>query len=153
VFDDSDSVFDYPISVNILKAALDSYDRRWVSWYSSVAEQQDLDPSFEFTGKIIFISNRFIERIDPAIRSRAFCFNLKMSNSEISEHMGNIVKDIETGIHIGLRREALDYLKTIQDQFTNYSLRVLIQAIRIRAYCAGTDKDWKQMIKVLACNV
>lgn len=153
VFDDSDSVFDYPISVNILKAALDSYDRRWVSWYSSVAEQQDLDPSFEFTGKIIFISNRFIERIDPAIRSRAFCFNLKMTNSEISEHMGNIVKDIETGIHINLRREALDYLKTIQDQFTNYSLRVLIQAIRIRAYCAGTDKDWKQMIKVLACNV
>ena len=153
VFDDTDSILFNTISANIIKASLDSYDARYVSWYSNVAEQQELDPSFEFTGRIIFISNTFLEKIDPAIRSRAFCFDLKMSNEEISEHMQNILADIEPKVSKHLRQEALDYLKTIQNQFSNYSLRVLIQAIRIRAYCQISGKDWRQMISVLTCSV
>ena len=153
VFDDTDSILLNSISMNILKASLDSYDTRYVSWYSNVAEQQELDSSFEFTGRIIFISNMFLEKIDPAIRSRAFCFDLKMSNEEISEHMQNILSDIESDISMNIKQEALDYLKTIQDQFSNYSLRVLIQAIRIRAYCQTSNKDWRQMIQVLTSGV
>jgi len=152
VFDDCDSVLNDDISKNILKAALDSYDKRWVSWYSSKAEQQDLDPSFEFTGRIVFISNMYADRIDQAVRSRAFCFDLQMSNSEISEHMGNILEFIEPKVSIDLRKEVLEYLKTIQDKFRQYSLRTLIQAIRIRSYTVDTRKDWKSMVQVLACE-
>jgi DNA-binding IscR family transcriptional regulator len=148
-FDDCDSCFDDSTSVNILKAALDSYDTRWVSWYSSKAEQEELDPSFEFTGKIIFISNRRLDRIDPAVRSRAFCFDLQMSNDEISEHMQNILANIEPNVDINVKQEVLNFLKTIQDKFSNYNLRVLIQAIRIRNYCLNSDKNWQQMIQIL----
>lgn len=148
-FDDCDSCFDDSTSVNILKAALDSYDTRWISWYSSKAEQEELDPSFEFTGKIIFISNRRLDRIDPAVRSRAFCFDLQMSNDEISEHMQNILANIEPNVDINVKQEVLNFLKTIQDKFSNYNLRVLIQAIRIRNYCLNSDKNWQQMIQIL----
>ena len=149
VFDDVDSIFSDDSSVNILKAALDSYDRRYVSWYSCKAEQQELEPTFEFTGKIIFISNLYAERIDPAVRSRAFCFDLQMSNNEITEHMQNILSDIEPETDMSTKQEVLNFLKTVQDKFRNYNLRVLIQAIRIRNYCLNTDKNWQQMIRVL----
>lgn len=153
VFDDTDSILLNTISMNILKAALESYSVRNISWYSNVAEQQELDSSFEFTGKIIFISNMFLEKIDPSIRSRAFCFDLKMSNEEISEHMQNILAEISPDISFQLKQETLDYLKIIQHTFINYNLRTLIQAIRIRTYCQHDNKNWKQMIKVLTNNV
>lgn len=153
VFDDTDSLFNNDISANILKAALDSYDRRYISWYSNVAEQKELDPSFEFTGNIIFISNMFAERIDSAIRSRAFCFDLQMTKDEISEHMQNIIDNVEPNVSSKLKQETLDYLKTIHDTFELYSLRTFIQSIRIRAYCQDKNLNWKEMIQVLANDV
>lgn len=150
VMDDVDSIFHQPSSVNVLKAALDSYATRYVSWCSDKADQQELESPFEFTGRIIFISNLFAERIDPAVRSRSFCFDLRMSNDEISEHMQNILKDLETTVDMILKQEVLDFVKSIQNRFMNYNIRVLIQAIRIRKYCLGTDKDWKKMIEILA---
>jgi replication-associated recombination protein RarA len=153
VMDDIDSVFDKDASVNVLKAALDSYDTRRVSWISEKAEQQDLESPFDFTGRIIFISNRFADRIDAAIRSRGFCFDLRMTNSEISEHMGNILQQVEPQVELHLKQETLEYLTSIEDQFVNYNLRTLIQAIRIRKFCVSTDKNWKQMIHVLTQEV
>ena len=152
VFDDCDSVLHDEISKNVLKAALDSYDKRYVSWYSCKAEQQELEPTFEFTGRIVFISNMYADRIDEAVRSRAFCFDLQMSNAEITEHMGNVLEHLEPAVSMDLKKEALAFLKTIQDKFKQYSLRTLIQAIRIRAYAGEGRKDWKQMIQVLACD-
>lgn len=153
VFDDCDSVLKDDVCCNILKAALDSYDTRWVSWYSNKAEQEGLDKCFEFTGRIIFISNMFADKIDQAVRSRSFCFDLQMNNTEISDHMANILAYIEPNISLGLKEETLDYLRTIADRFNQYSLRTLIQAIRIRKYADGSNKDWKNMIEVLACDV
>lgn len=153
VFDDTDSIFCNDVSSNILKAALDSYDKRVVSWYSDRAEQQQLDPYFEFKGRIIFISNMYLDKIDSAVRSRAFCFNLKMTNEEISEHMQNILSGIEPNISFDIKQDALDYLKTIHNSFQNYNIRTLIQSIRIRNYCIGTDRDWKKMINILTQDV
>ena len=58
IFDDCDSILKDAIAINILKAALDSYDKRVITWGAEMRGDDDLPRSFEFTGKIVFISNR-----------------------------------------------------------------------------------------------
>ena len=57
VFDDCDSVFTNEKSVNILKAALDSYDIRTLCWPTMGNLPDGIEDRFEFTGNIIFVSN------------------------------------------------------------------------------------------------
>jgi hypothetical protein len=59
VFDDCDSVFADDLSLNILKAALDSGKRRKICWNSDSAllRREGIPDSFEFNGTAIFITN------------------------------------------------------------------------------------------------
>ena len=63
VFDDSDSVFYDDVSMNLLKGACDSTDRRVLHWLSKsldslTDEEGDSVPEkFEFNGSVIFITN------------------------------------------------------------------------------------------------
>ena len=56
VFDDCDSILLDDVSLNLLKGALDSYGKRIISWNADMRDE-DLPRSFNFTGKVIFISN------------------------------------------------------------------------------------------------
>ena len=150
ILDDCDSCFRDPKSVNILKSALDSYDIRRVSWFSDkTTDKEDIEPYFDFTGRVIFISNLYADRIDEAVRSRSFCVNLQMTNVEVTEHMGNILNDLEPKIDLDIKREVLDYISSISDDFETYGIRTLIQSCRIRIGCPN---DWKKMVQVIACN-
>jgi len=59
VFDDCDSVLMDDLSLNILKAALDSKKRRMIHWNtdSRLLRQEGIPSSFEFKGSAIFITN------------------------------------------------------------------------------------------------
>jgi hypothetical protein len=59
VFDDCDSVFADDLSLNILKAALDSGKKRRICWNSDSAllRREGIPDSFEFKGSAIFITN------------------------------------------------------------------------------------------------
>jgi hypothetical protein len=61
IFDDSDSVFDDEVKMNLLKACTDSSDERVVSWFSSRniydEDGNEVPSTFTFEGNIIFISN------------------------------------------------------------------------------------------------
>ena len=59
VLDDCDSVFDTPEALNILKIALDSSEKRIISWRKRASWLEDLDipDSFEFKGSIVFATN------------------------------------------------------------------------------------------------
>ena len=57
IFDDCDSVLKDAVSLNLLKGALDSYDKRTISWLQKGFIDDNLPNSFEFQGNIIFISN------------------------------------------------------------------------------------------------
>lgn len=63
VFDDSDSVFYDDVSMNLLKGACDSTDRRVLHWLSKSLEKEEdeegesIPEKFEFEGSIIFITN------------------------------------------------------------------------------------------------
>jgi len=59
VFDDCDSILMDDLSLNILKAALDSGKRRRIYWNSdsSMLRREGIPDAFDFNGSVIFISN------------------------------------------------------------------------------------------------
>lgn len=59
VFDDSDCLFFDDLSLNLLKAALDTGKKRRVCWNSesSVLRRDGIPESFDFKGSVIFITN------------------------------------------------------------------------------------------------
>ncbi len=58
LMDDNDSIFEDRDALNVLKAALDSYPVRRISWLSSTDELDEDQKDFLFEGKVAFITNR-----------------------------------------------------------------------------------------------
>ena len=63
IFDDCDSVLEDKVAINILKSALDSYERRTISWMAKMNKSDEYPQQFDFTGRIIFISNKSKEKL------------------------------------------------------------------------------------------
>jgi hypothetical protein len=144
VFDDCDSVLKDPVALNLLKGALDSYGDRYINWNADIRDD-DLPRSFKFTGSIVFISNMDLDRIDQAVRSRAMCVDVSMTQSQKLERMEVIMKDPEflPEYNIEYKAEALLFIDGIKDKVQNLSLRSLISAVKI---CAQGG-DWKSLAK------
>ena len=117
VFDDLDDLFTNEDCASILKAALDSYDVREISWSSKkmvnvVGMQRDskntierdaraalmngetdvaLPNRFTFKGQIVFISNRSADSFDKAVQSRSVCIDLTLNDTQVFSRMKSIV--------------------------------------------------------------
>lgn len=61
VFDDADSAFNDDVSLNLIKAATDTTEKRILSWRAETKMQDDdgnfLPTRFEFKGAVVFITN------------------------------------------------------------------------------------------------
>jgi hypothetical protein len=139
VFDDCDSVLKDDVARNLLKGALDSYSKRYISWMAEIRDV-DLPRSFEFTGKVIFVSNMPMNKIDQAIRTRCMCVDLSMTESQKIERMEVIAQSMEflPEIDTTVKQKAIAFLKSIADQVPNMSLRSLIQVTKI--FSLGGDQ-------------
>lgn len=140
VFDDTDAVLDHDVSVNLLKAALDSYSSRTVSWNADLKDK-DLPKTFEFEGRVIFISNRDQDSIDQAIRSRSMMIDLSMTQPEMLERMEFIAKQSSfmPEIQRQYKLDAMLFLKNNIHKANDVSLRTLISIIKIRQ----ANEDWE----------
>jgi hypothetical protein len=145
VFDDCDSVLKDPVALNLLKGALDSYSDRWISWNADLKDD-DLDKTFKFTGSIIFITNRHLDDIDQAVRTRAMCVDLTMTTAQKLERMQTIATSPEFMPEAtdSEKTEALELLREFMDNVQTLSLRSLIQVVKIRQ-TAGAN--WKNFAK------
>jgi hypothetical protein len=142
VFDDCDSILTDSDAVNLLKGALDSYDTRIISW-NSTRPDEDLPRSFQFTGGVVFISNRPINKIDQALRTRSMCVDLTMTVDQKLDRMEAIVDgDFLPNITMKFKRDALELIRELRDEAREISLRTLITVARIRAQ---NDRDWKDL--------
>ena len=146
VFDDCDSVLKDPVALNLLKGALDSYGDRWINWNADIRDE-DLPRSFKFTGSIVFISNMDLERIDQAVRSRAMCVDLSMTQEQKVERMTVIANSADFMPDYGkqLKADALSFIAENINSIMNLSLRTLIAVTKIRA----EGGDWKQLAKYI----
>jgi hypothetical protein len=142
VFDDCDSVLKDPVALNLLKGALDSYGKRIISWNADMREE-DLPKSFEFTGRVIFISNMTQDGIDQAIRSRSMMIDLTMTTDQKLDRMGFIANSPEfmPEYDAKVKSDALALITEIKDECKEISLRTLIAVCKIRA----SNKDYKDL--------
>ena len=121
IFDDCDSLWQNEDCAAILKAVLDSYEVREVTWSSkkmtnvigldSAKREQietearerlldgetnvDLPNAFVFSGKIIFISNLQMDRLDNAVKSRSVTIDLSLSDVQIFSRMKSVVTKLK----------------------------------------------------------
>ena len=139
IFDDCDSVLEDKVAINILKSALDSYERRTISWMAKMNKSDEYPQQFDFTGRIIFISNKSKEKIDEAIRTRSLTVDLTMTPDDKIERMGSILGSILPEYSIEVKKQALDFLKTVKDD-VSLNMRMLIMVTKM----ASTYPDtWK----------
>ena len=145
VFDDCDSILKDDVAKNLLKGALDSYSKRYISWNADMRDD-DLPRSFEFTGSIVFVSNMALEKIDQAIRTRSLVVDLSMTEGQKLERMEVIANSDEFLPEISpvSKSLALEFLKSNVNKIPNMSLRSLIAVTKI----ANTgNSDWKNLAK------
>jgi len=174
IFDDCDSVFKDPDSINMLKGALDTYKIREISkltkgntFDSTGMSDDDIETNyqhsqkvpnkFEFRGQIIFISNLSEEKFDDAILSRSLHVDVHLSKEEVVERMREIMKKINPELELELKSEALEYLIFITENHPvkfDLNIRTLIHSINLRNGNDGemtiggkSEKVWKLLIK------
>ena len=162
VFDDCDAVFRDENGRNILKAALDTKKVRRISYLkrsSLVFDPKDyeLDPQgeyeqienglvpayFEFTGRVIFISNLEKDKADPdgAIRSRSILIDVNPDDATLMERMRKLLPHLEPKeMPINEKEEIYDFMKEAND----VSMRTFVKAAGFKV--AGLS-NWKRMAK------
>jgi len=177
VFDDTDSVWGDKEAANILKAALDSYDERTISWMSNrtinvgklgPAEKEEIndkidlklatDPSdssikfpseFEYEGRIIFISNLPYEKFDPAVLTRSAKIDMTLTKEQIFMRMKSI---IASG-GLGSKDVPNDVKSDIVEFLMQSSATGKLDAPSLRTYIAAEDlyksglPNWKDLLE------
>ena len=139
ILDDCDSVFRDDDAVNILKGALDSYDTRKISYITSKPLKDEYgDPlprHFEFTGRVIFISNISQSKLDEAIRSRSFVADISMNTEQMFLRMEQLIGKMENKIPMAAKKQALEIMKDLHSKYEgiDINLRSFIKAARICA--------------------
>jgi hypothetical protein len=173
-FDDSDDALGDQEARNIFKAATDTKKIRKLVWNKmgknivdpdEMTDDEILDAGliprfFEFTGKIIFISNLPLQKLDPdgALRTRAFVVNIDPTIMEIYDFMDKIVDKIplEEGLQLDLkaRKHVVELLRKSTSKQAP-SLRKLSRGLNMAAgaIAAGvtvSDEELRRMIQTYA---
>jgi hypothetical protein len=150
VFDDCDSVLKDPVSLNLLKGALDSYSRRIISWRADIRDE-DLPTSFEFKGRVIFISNLASSQIDQAIITRSMAVDLSMTTQQKIDRMRFILESGEFMPEANKEHkvDALNLVESLKDSVKELSLRTLIQVTKIRA---SAGANWRNLAEYTICG-
>ena len=155
VFDDCDSVLSDTTSLNLLKAALDSYEKRYICW-NSRAVGGSIPRKFEFTGTVIFISNIHFDMIKEgsklrshidAIMSRCHYLDLSMkSNREKIIRLQQVIEDSDLFHNYDLtakeKKEIINFITDNQDLFREISLRTALKVADIRVI---ESDNWQGM--------
>lgn len=142
VFDDCDAVLKDPVALNLLKGALDSYGKRIISWNADMRDD-DLPRSFNFEGRVIFISNMTQDGIDQAIRSRSMMIDLSMTADQKIDRMEFISKSdsFMPEYDTKIKQDSLKLIRELKDNAKEISLRTLISVCKIRAANPSDYRD------------
>lgn len=176
LFDDCDDIFKDTTAVNILKAALDTGKKRKISWISSAnfdtkgmnmdeieaeyksqdsSKMRKLPNSFEFTGKVIFISNISLSKMDSALKSRAFTIDLSFTPEDMLIRLEDLLPRLVPNATDEERIEAFKLFKEVvlakvkTGSIKSIDTRSMIKAINIRV--AGGE-DWQRRVKLFALS-
>jgi predicted AAA+ superfamily ATPase len=156
VFDDCDDILQEELSLNILKGALDSGNRRFISWNtdSRILRSEGIPDRFEFKGAAIFITNIKFEHVRSkklrshldALESRCHYMDLEMDTQR--EKMLWIQNIVQKGMldryefEPVVVQEVLDFIATNKDKLRELSLRMVLKISDLRK---AFPKSWTAM--------
>lgn len=169
LFDDADGSFLDIDSRNLFKGASDTKKVRKISWqkggksyvdaadydWDNEGDQDELPRSFEFTGKIIGISNLQLNKLDPdgALRTRGYIINVDPTNEEIYDFLKKICMKIPLDVDWKLdqkeREEVIDVLKARKISEKTANIRSFVRALNTRAgveKSGGQSDEWKKFV-------
>lgn len=156
VFDDCDDILQEELSLNILKGALDSGSKRFISWNtdSRILRSEGIPDRFEFKGAAIFITNIKFEHVRSkklrshldALESRCHYMDLEMDTQR--EKMLWIQNIVEKGMldryefDTAVRAEVLEFINKNKDRLRELSLRMVLKIADLRK---AFPKVWTSM--------
>ena len=156
VFDDCDSVFSDELSLNILKAALDSKKTRTIHWNtdSFKLRNEGVPDSFDFKGGAIFITNIKFDNVKSkkmrdhleALESRCHYIDLTIdTDREKMLRIKQITKDgmldeYQLGEHVV--DEIVDYMESNKTKLRELSLRTVL---KIADLAKAFPQKWEAM--------
>lgn len=168
VFDDSDGALGDQDARNLIKAATDTKKKRKMVWNkkssfiydpdSPNADEYEDDVNmapkyYDFEGKIIFISNLPLNKLDPdgALRTRAFIISIDPTDAELFDFMEKILFDIELAdedatLSESDRRKVLAIVKASKRK-NDISLRKLVRGLNL---AASRAPGWEKLIDLYA---
>ena len=158
VFDDCDSILLDDLSLNILKAALDSKKTRKICWNtdSHMLRREGVPDTFEFAGSVIFITNIKFDNVKSkklrdhleALESR--CHYIDLTIDTIREKILRIKQIVTDGM---LKTHALPteteqsivaFIDDYKRQLREISLRTVL---KIADLAKAFPENWKEMAK------
>jgi len=159
VFDDCDSVLLDDLSLNILKAALDTSKKRTISWNtdSSMLRREGVPDRFEFKGGAIFITNIKFENVRSkklqdhlaALESRCHYIDLQMdTDREKVLRIKQIVTDgmLDSYEFEDIQKdEVVDFVDSNRSRLRELSLRTVLKVADLRK---SFPNNWKAMADV-----
>ncbi len=159
VFDDCDSVLLDDLSLNILKAALDSGSKRTISWNtdSRVLRTEGVPDKFEFKAGAIFITNIKFENVRSkklqdhlaALESRCHYIDLQMDTER--EKVLRIKQITQDGMLDSyefedcVKDEILEFIHVNKNRLRELSLRTVLKCADLRK---SFPTNWKSMAEV-----
>ena len=160
VFDDCDSILLDDVALNILKAALDTSEKRTISWNtdSRLLRSEGVPNSFEFKGGVIFITNLNFSNIKSkklqdhlaALESR--CHYLDLTIHSEREKMLRIRQIIDDGMlkkyefSDDQHNEIVEFIDTNKTRLRELSLRTVIKtADLVKSF---PDGKWQRVAQI-----
>jgi hypothetical protein len=159
VFDDCDSILMEDLSLNILKGALDSSERRFISWNtdSRLLRSEGIPDRFEFKGAAIFITNIKFEHVRSkklrdhldALESRCHYIDLQMDTDrekilrikQVVNQAGMLDRyEFDTVV----KDELIKFVEDNQTKLRELSLRMVLKLADLRK---SFPKSWTAMAK------
>ena len=147
VFDDCDDILMEEQSLNTLKGALDSSERRFISWNtdSRILRSEGIPDRFEFKGAAIFITNIKFEHVRSkklrghldALESRCHYIDLQMdTNREKLLRIRQVVSEnamlARYEFEPVVQEELIEYVEKNQDRLRELSLRMVLKLADLR---------------------
>jgi len=157
VFDDCDDILMEEQSLNTLKGALDSSERRFISWNtdSRILRSEGIPDRFEFKGAAIFITNIKFEHVRSkklrghldALESRCHYIDLQMDTQRekilrIKQIAPTMLERYEFPQCV--QDELIEFVDTHKDRLREISLRMVLKLADLRK---GFPTTWTAMAK------
>ena len=142
VYDDCDKVLEDKTAIGLLKGALDSSGKRYLSWDAELPADSDVPKRFEFKGGVIFISNKNQNQIDGAIKTRCMRVDVSMTTAEKLERMQSILANVLPEMPVDVKRDSFEFLKEHAEMATELSIRTLLNVCKVRNSNLPT---WKEL--------